>query len=395
MMTKIKKIKRIFVVTPFENRMAERGTRLPELADFLVRENYRVEYVTTNFSHAYKRHFSPEEISSSIKKVPYGLTVLPISSYSQNVSVRRVLCNIIMAIRHFYFLLQNVKGGDIIIVPSRPVELVFFVALVGKIKKIKIVLDIRDIWPDALVINNKFKKAIFSLYCNAYLYPALRMVKTCVHIAPCFRDWLHRYNPKATSVFIPPGYDEKRWEGLLPRKGLIDDQMKLVFVGLLQLQLDVMPILKALVARPHIQFTLIGDSGTGQRYNEVVGFINENKMKNVRVQGRMDPEKVVEELKKHDVAVVPMISSSIPNKVFDAIASYLPLIVLGENDCADFVKSQNIGWSAPFDGEMVGNLLDTIDIIDIIEKQKHISLVRERWSRDILFQDFHKVIISD
>ena len=94
-----------------------------------------------------------------------------------------------MALRHFCYLRNRLQIGDLIIVPSRPVELIFSVALVAKVTGAKVLLDIRDIWPDALIISNRFKKAVFSIYCNVYLHIALRMIDNFVHIAPCFQDW--------------------------------------------------------------------------------------------------------------------------------------------------------------------------------------------------------------
>ena len=49
-----------------------------------------------------------------------------------------------------------------------------------------------------------------------------------------------------------------------------------------------------------------------------------------------------------DIGVLPMISSSIPNKIFDYIAAYLPILVLGNSDSALFVKDQSIGWNVGY-----------------------------------------------
>ena len=42
---------KIYILSPFENKMAKRGTRHPMLAEMLARSGHAVEYVTTNFSH--------------------------------------------------------------------------------------------------------------------------------------------------------------------------------------------------------------------------------------------------------------------------------------------------------------------------------------------------------
>ena len=56
--TKSKQNKRIFLVTPFENALAKRGTRFIDIAQKLHECGWDVHYYTTSFSHAYKKKFS-------------------------------------------------------------------------------------------------------------------------------------------------------------------------------------------------------------------------------------------------------------------------------------------------------------------------------------------------
>ena len=155
-----------------------------------------------------------------------------------------------------------------------------------------------------------------------------------------------------------------------------------------------MPVLKALVKRKNFTLTIVGDNGTGERFAEVQSFIEEHKMDNVYMSGRLQPQEVVEQLKDHNIGVVPMISSSIPNKVFDCIAAYLPIIALGDNDTADFVKENNIGWAAPFDSQKVGELLDNLSTADIAQKTQNMAKIRDNFARDNLFRPYIKLIES-
>jgi len=383
---------KIFIVTPFENLMAARGTRLPRLAEMLVESGHEVEYVTTNFSHAYKRTFTQAEIDLCKSTLPYRMTVLPILGYRSNISVRRVLSNVVMSFHLFFYLLNAARNGDIIVTPSRPIEIIAMSALLKSIRRIGVVLDIRDVWPDALEGVSFLKKLAFSFYCNLYLKPSLKRIDTFVHIAPSFVKWLRRYAPKANSSFIPPGFDRDRWAVMKHRRLANDGGWSLVFVGSLQHQLDVLPLLNALVDRSRFKLTLIGDNGTGQRYPEVKAFIEKNGMSNVKLKGRMEPAEVVEELRHHDIGVVPMISSSMTNKMFDYIAAYLPVISLGDNDSSDFVRQYNIGWTAPFEPEGIGNLLDGLTTEDVNNKAENVLVIRDQFDRKHLFKRFIAII---
>jgi hypothetical protein len=389
-----KKKRRIFIATPFENKMAQRGTRLPMLAEYLVSKGYEVEFLTTNFSHAYKIHFDEKEIEECQKKITYKMSILAIPGYKKNISIGRVFANILLGQKYFAYFLKSAMRKDIIIIPSRPVELIFCVALLKVIRRTKVILDISDIWPDALVISNKFKKLIFTVYCNLLLCVSIKKFDRYIHTAPSFLLWLRRYAPKAKSIFIPLGFDAKRWSSIPREKKFCHNGLSIIFVGLLQFQLDVMPVLKSLVSRENIKLTLIGDSGTGARYQEVQEFILQNNMKNVHIVGRVEPDKVPDYMCKHDIGLIPMITSSMTNKLFDYIASYTPILSLGDNDTSAFVRKYNIGWSAPFDGEKIGELLDSIDREQLQNRSNNIQKIRNQFSRDILFAKFLDVIES-
>ena len=122
---------------------------------------------------------------------------------------------------------------------------------------------------------------LFNIYCNAYLYPSLPIIDKFFHVAPSFEHWLKRYAPKARSTFIPLGFDSDRWAMVEYNKNETrNGVLSLVVVGLLQHQIDVMPVLQAIMNRDNIHLTLIGDNGYGERYHQVMSFIQEHKMRN-------------------------------------------------------------------------------------------------------------------
>lgn len=373
--------------------MAARGTRHPRLAEMLVEKGYDVEYVTTNFSHAYKRVFTQDEVDLCKGALPYRLTVLSTPRYHSNISAGRVFANFVMSLNLFYYLSKVLRFGNIVIAPSRPVEIVAMVAILKSARRIRVVLDIRDIWPDALEGVGRLKKSLFSLYCNFYLRLSLKEIDTFVHTAPSFMRWLHRYASNANSTFIPLGFDRSRWVNMKLRRLADNGSFSLVFIGALQFQLDVMPLLKALVDRPRFSLTLLGDNGTGQRYLEVKEFIGNNRMPNVKLKGRMSPKEVVEELQNHDIGIIPMLSSSaMPNKMFDYVGAYLPVLSLGDNDSSDFVRHHDIGWTAPFEPEVIGNLLDVLTPEEVNKKAKNVQAIRDQFDREYLYKRFVDII---
>jgi hypothetical protein len=384
---------KIFIVGPTESILTKRGNRHPSLAKFLVEQEYELEYVTSNFYHSEKRWFSCEEVRTASQQASYKLTVLKCLGYKKNISLRRILSNILLSISVFFYLLLRLNKNTILILPSRPVEMIFAAAMLRLLRGTSVALDIQDIWPDMLVIRSQVKRFLFTLYCNIYLHMSLRFIDKFFHVAPSFTNWLARYAPNANSIFVPLGFDAERWTMISQNNNKVCSRpINLVCVGLLQFQINVMPILEAIKGREDYHLTIIGDDGDGERFPEVLDFINEHALTNVTLKGRVVPSEMGNYLNEMDIGVVPMISSSIPNKVFDYLASYLPILVLGDGDSATFVSVNKIGWAVPYTKEGVLSFFDTTSPLDIQNKSLNTINVREKYDRKYLFSEVANLI---
>jgi len=361
------------------------------MSSFFVEEGEEVIYYTSNFYHAEKRFFSRQEIKDVQQGLNYKLNVLKVLGYYSNVSPRRVFSNFFFSIHLFFILLFKVAKQDRILLPSRPVELIFFMAMLKRIRGVKIYLDIQDVWPDALEIENKRKKRLFEIYCNAYLKPSLKHYTNSLHVAPSFKLWLRRYAKNTPSVFVPLGWENERWAGV-SSKVKEDGIIRMVCVAQLQHQIDVMPILSVLRGNDKIHLTILGEDGTGERYSEVVSYIKEHNINNVEIVGKIERKAMVSYLENKNIGVLPMITSSIPNKIFDYMAAKLPILVLGANDSSHFVIENNIGWQCDFNPEDLDVLLRNIAKEDITNKKEQVALVRENYSRDVLHKRIKTII---
>jgi len=382
----------LFLIGPTESILTKRGNRFPNMAKFFVEEGENVVYYTTNFYHAEKRFFSKEEINEAANGLNYKLKVLSVLGYYSNISPRRVISNFLFSIRLFFILLFKVSKHDKILLPSRPVELIFFMAMLKRIKGVKIYLDIQDVWPDALQIESKRKKRVFEIYCNTYLKPSLKHYTGTLYVAPSFKLWLKRYAKKTPSSFVPLGWENKRWSNITLKEYVEGSVIKMVCVAQLQHQIDVMPLLEVLKNNNKLHLTILGEDGTGERYNEVINYINNNAITNIEIIGKIDRKEMVDYLENKDIGVLPMITSSIPNKIFDYMAAMLPIIVLGDNDSSNFVVENNIGWQCNFNSEDLNILLKSMKTTDIQSKKKQVISIRDEFSRDILHKKIKFII---
>lgn len=387
--------KRIFIVSPTESELTMRGRRHPNLARFLCRRGWQVTYLSSNFYHAEKRLFSDEEYMQATKNLPYKLHLLRVGMYRKNLSFRRVLWNELFAYRCYRKLEKILTEKDVLIIPSRPPELIYAAARLKRRCNCRIVLDIRDIWPDMLSDTSRTIIAGFRHYCEFFLRRSMPFIDDFIHVAPSFLPWLKRYVADAESTFIPLGFDEKRW-GIDPpeyqsSRGIV---VKMVHCGTLSNQLDVLPVLQAMAKKTrNLHLTLIGDNGSGDRYSEVMNFINNHKLSSqVTVMGLLPPEKLVLELRRHDLTIIPMISGALPNKFFDSIASGLPIISLGDGDSSWFVKRDDLGWTAPFDPDSIDRLFDELTQENLRLKALNTLKVRSEYMHSNLYLKYEEVL---
>jgi len=377
---------RIVIATPFESRLAKRGTRLPTLADLLVARGHDVEYVTTNFSHARKEYYSREEIERCTADYPYETTVLKVPGYRENVSVGRVLSHLCLSVVCFRYLAKRLRPIDLLIIPSRPPDLLFAAFLLKRLRSVKVLMDITDLWPDTLDVSPRWRYWLFKAYCEIFQRPSIRSFDCFGHISPCADPWLRRYAPGAESCFIPLGYDEDRWSGASPArpdKGPI----RMAYVGTLTYHFDLRPILRAMKTADNLELTVIGD---GDRRAELEKLADELGLSGVRFAGRLSPEEVVRELAEHHMGLSPEVTgvSVIPNKIFDYIASYLPILVLGKNDSARYVKEKKIGWTLPFDDGVIGEFFKSISHEELRERISRVEKIRPEYSKTHLYIEY-------
>jgi len=199
----------ITIITPSENSLTKRGNRLPFLADLLVKSGHNVRYISSNFYHGEKRSFSKKEISEATKEKRYDQIFFSVPGYQSNYSLLRTITHQIFAIKVFFYLISN-PSPDLVIIPSRPPEMIFTVTMTKFLKRYKMILDVSDIWPDAFPSRDLFY-IFFSIYCNFFQYLSIPFQKYFVFTSPMFLKWVQRYQKKCKPQFITLGFDKDRW----------------------------------------------------------------------------------------------------------------------------------------------------------------------------------------
>jgi len=379
-------INTVFLITPFESKLTQRGTRHPILARIFVEKGYRVEYITSNFNHSNKSHFKKEYIRNISDKLTYNLKVFNVLGYRKNISIARIITHIQFSLKVYLCLIKIVKSGNIILIPSRPPELIWVCSILKEKSNVRLILDIRDILPDAFPIRKGMKKRMFEIYCNIFQKKSLCAFDRIIYTSTNFKNWFNRYSPNREVLFIPLGFDTDRWREMKTKNSDdFKDTFNIFYIGNLTPNIDLFPIIEAIKKNPKFQFTIIGG---GNDLPKVQKYVQSQGVKNVRFTGIIDPSNVPQYLKDQHISVIPMHLNTLPNKLFDSIAAYLPILVIGENDTSEFVRENNVGWVLPFNEREIKEFFDKINEYKIIEKSNEIAKIRYKFSKESLYNEF-------
>lgn len=378
---------KIYIISPTENILTMRGNRHPFLANEIIKNGHEIIYFSSNFYHAEKRKFSKKEIQESKSKfVNYFIDV---PGYKTNLSIMRFITHIVFSIKVFFSLLLKEKA-DIIIIPSRPPELIFAINILRLIKKTTVIIDVRDVWPDAFP-GGGFKKLMFSFYCNIFQYTSLPFLSNYVYTSPMFLKWIERYRrKKKMTLFVTLGFDESRWKNI-KKIHSIEKVIKIVYIGNIAQTMNFNPLIEGLLRNEHYFLHIIGEGDGIEKIKEI---IRKKNIKNIELRGYIEKEKIPEILKEYHISVIPMVKGTLPNKLFDSIASNIPVLAFGENDTTKFVNENGIGWSVPFDNNEVDKFLKNLSKKEIFEKSQSIAKIRYKYSKEYLYKEYIRFIES-
>ncbi len=206
----------VLIVSLFENGATGRGDRNLRLEAELRARGHNVTFVTGNFDHASKTHISKDALPGRP-----GLKVLHLPGYRKNVGLARMWCHLICALKLWFSAIGT--RWDVIVISSIPPETLLATRF---LRKRALVVDIRDIWPDALQAYGPPSRiaGAFKAYCNAIFGSTLKRADRIMVVAPGFRSWLKRYDALAhwKVKFVPLGFRREDFLPLTDGKGKYD-----------------------------------------------------------------------------------------------------------------------------------------------------------------------------
>ncbi|MCH8517949.1 MAG: hypothetical protein LAT68_16740 [Cyclobacteriaceae bacterium] len=385
---------RIFIVSPLETENYESNVSSRNISLFNS-PNREIEVITTVFNHRYKRFSDINKVMNYINKHRnINIKIFKSIAYTNNISIRRLLFNLQFALKTFIYLLKYVKKRDLIVLNSIPPEILFLSVTAGKIKGARLFLDVRDIWPDALNVKTTYK-TLFNTYCNVlYSLSFLYKFDYVSFVAPTFSIWIIKYKINYfNKVFIPLGFDEKRWGSIKYYSDKINSDsnrkhINLIYIGYLSEQFDLTHVINCITNEKFekkINLTIIGNGPKEKYYRRISN-------NNIIFKGPLSHTDLVLFMQNNtfDFGLIPLADGAaayLPNKFFDYIASLTPIISLGSIDCSNIIYEHDIGISSKNNPECIKDVFRKIDNHSMQKYKDNICRIREKYSMNELYKN--------
>lgn len=384
----------VWLVHPGELLPCDGNVRLYRygiLAEMLVEQGHSVTRWAPTFVHATKKLRAEQDQTITVSD-RYRIQLLHAGEYRRHFGLKRYLFHKTLA-RKFKAKIHNESKPDIIVSGMPTPELCYEATQYGRRHQIPVVLDVRDLWPDAFLDHfPKSARGIMRLAFTPMIAQnrrAFRDARGVVGISPGFLDWGLRYARRpaaeADGVFYMGlrrtehfGKDMqeavRKWEERGVRGGT---QFRCCFFALIgalyDLELLVHAARKLLQSNDHeAQFVICGDGPSLERLRSLAA-----DLPNVILPGWVSPAEVEALLQMSDAAVIPYRSgmqTALPNKAVSYFSAGLPVISTNKGELASLIEEKQCGrLYSP------GNVDEFLKTFDELRKN---PLSRERLGRN-------------
>lgn len=256
---------------------------------------------------------------------------------------------------------------DVVVCTTPPLLLTSSAVKIARKKRAKLVVDVRDVWPDVAYEMGSFEPG--SLYGRFFEHIARRVYAASdlvVSVSPGKVEKLKGRVSDGRVVLIPNGIDEEFLESdedpILFERLRLDDGLICAYVGNIGLAQGLGTLLDIAKVRPGVRFLLFGD---GADRASLEARAEAEGIGNVEFCGKVNAAGVYTVLKHADVSYVPLVSSrlrdSIPTKMYEALACGCPVLLAAEGDAADLLDACGLGaHAAPEDPAALQSAFDRL-----------------------------------
>lgn len=243
--------------------------------------------------------------------------------------------------------------ADVVLTTSPPVLISMAGWLIAKLKRAKLVYDVRDIWPDVALEMGSFSEASF--FCKVFAFIRDFMLKHAdliTAVSPGKVDKLKIYAPDADVEYVTNGLDERflenEYHSETAEKYGLTNGFNCVYIGNLgwaQGLTQLMQLAKrAKDSKVDARFVLFG---SGVEEESLRKYAEDHHLDNVVFAGRVPNAEMFTVLKAAQLSFVSLVNDklrdSVPTKMFEALGVGCPVLLSAAGDSADILNACKLG----------------------------------------------------
>ena len=376
----------------FAPEMGATATRLYELTTRLAARGHSVtvitampNYPTGRVFEGYRGRLRVEEEISGVRVV--RTWVRPSESAKP---FPRLLSYLSFTSSSLVFGWRGLGRQDVVLFDSPPLFLVPAGLALGRITGGRVVMNVSDIWPDVAVRLRLPLGGPTLWFLRGLEKLGYKGSDAVVTPTPAARDQIAGRFPRVKSAVVSNGVDlglfhpSLRSDEVRRSLGAGQDDFLVGYCGLHGLFQGLEVVVEAadrLRDHPGIRFVMVGD---GPSKKSLVSLANDRGVTNLRFEDTVPRSVVASILASCDAAVVPLaaeLPGTMPSKVYEALASGVPLIVSRGCEAEALVNEHGVGRAfTPLDSEELAALV--VELADHSGGREEMS----RWARELSLQ---------
>lgn len=301
----------------------------------------------------------------------------------------------------FYYFFKvlvysRTKKYDLIYASSSRLMTAFLGSLISNIKRIKLYLDIRDIFTDTIVdvIPQKYTPLVNLTFNLIEKFSIIRAYHINL-VSYGFRDYFIKRYPTKKFSYFTNGIDDEFINYNFNDRQRNNDSLKVVYagnIGKCQALHKILPELAALT-RSKFEYHIYGDGGARNLLEKAIKIKN---IQNIHIEKPVNRQNLLEIYNEADALFLHLDNKSafekvLPSKIFEYAATGKPLLAGVAGYASDFLKQNvsNCNVFPPCDHVFANNSLMNLEM----NTRKRTSFLK-RYSRQNIMNDFSRSIIN-
>lgn len=330
----------------------------------------------------------------------------------KNKSASRILRLVLLGIMLSWRLIVKAHRGDKVLMVTNPAPLVVILPIICKLKKLKLVILVHDVFPENLPVAGLINKEHFiflllkRMFNRAYS-KADYLIVLGRDMQQMMGDKIARYKKK-TQIKVIENWADNEFVYPLPKakEEIIESRFKRItfqFAGNLGRVQGLMQLLEAirLANNERLFFEFIGE---GALKSEIQQYIQKFSLSNVSLHPSFNRTEQNNVLNACDVGIVCLAEGmkglGVPSKTYNILSAGKPVLYVGagESEISLLVTEEKVGWAFSGFGEELITFFAEFDDNRLFQLQEMGENARKvavgRFSKEHILNEYKLLINS-